>query len=177
MDWILKLIEYPEYADRWQLRWEFFQKYVNQQDIGNAAKYARMTLESLSLAKKPNGTSDSDWQQTLTKVKQQCNLLIAMDAYKQKKYADAITSYENVLKIDRRQDIPHYYIGLSLWNLKKVEEAIDSFARCVVLEGEMGNQAKEHLENLYKPLHNQSTVGIEKVYRKARKDLGISESV
>jgi tetratricopeptide (TPR) repeat protein len=98
-----------------------------------------------------------------------------MNAYEQKKYADAITSYENVLQIDRLQDIPHYYIGLSLWSLNKVEEAIDSFARCVVLEGEMNDQAKEHLEGLYKRLHNQTTIGIEKVYRKARKDLGISE--
>ena len=82
----------------------------------------------------------------------------------------SINSFKEALKA-QRFDSAYYYIGLSLWKLDKVEEAIDSFARAVVMKGEVQDQAKERLEQLYKALHNNTTIGIEKVYKKAGTEL------
>ena len=48
---------------------------------------------------------------------------------------------------------------------------INAYACAIVEGGEVGKKAKDNLEKFYKYLHNDTTVGIEKVYNKA-KELG-----
>ena len=93
-----------------------------------------------------------------------------MSQYEKEKYAESIKSLEQALKVERF-DAAYYYIGLSLWKLDKVEDAINSFAKSVALKGDTSPQAKEHLEKLYKAIHNNTLIGIEKVYRRAEAEL------
>jgi hypothetical protein len=54
------------------------------------------------------------------------------------------------------------------WKQDQIEEAMLSFARAELQGGEIAPQAKEKVEQLYKALHNNTTIGIEKIYKKAK---------
>ncbi|MGW8181528.1 MAG: hypothetical protein ACWGQW_22595, partial [bacterium] len=98
-----------------------------------------------------------------------------MQYYDQQKYSEAITFLQRALKAEQ-YDAAYYFIALSLWKLDKVEDAINSFAKAELLKGNMQTQAKENLEKLYKALHNNTTIGIEKVYKKAQTELAAAIS-
>jgi hypothetical protein len=40
-----------------------------------------------------------------------------------------------------------------------------------LLKGEFSEQAKEHLEKIYKAIHNNTTIGIDKLYKRAETEL------
>jgi hypothetical protein len=48
-----------------------------------------------------------------------------------------------------------------------VDDAMLSFAICARLGGDRAEQAKANLEKLYKAIHNNTLIGIEKIYNKA----------
>ena len=58
------------------------------------------------------------------------------------------------------------------WKLDKIEDAILSFARSELQGGDIAAQAKDKLEQLYKAIHNDTTIGIDKIYRKAKETPG-----
>jgi tetratricopeptide (TPR) repeat protein len=154
------------------MRMEFVNKYAAAGDLPKAAEYSKLALKSFEAAEKPAGTSDADWKKAENAVKYNCNWIIAQNLYGQEKYRQAIKGFETSLKF-KRSDEPYYYIGHSLWKVGEIEAAILSFAKAEVLSGKTSPQAKEHMVNLYKSLHNQTTIGIEKVYRRAKKELGL----
>jgi hypothetical protein len=59
------------------------------------------------------------------------------------------------------------------WQTKDPEGAIDSFAKCVVLNGQLAQRAKQYMEDLYKARHSNSLDGIDQVLAKAKSELGI----
>ncbi len=71
-------------------------------------------------------------------------------------------------------DEPYYYIALSKWQNKDAEGAVGAFAKVVVLSKNFAKKAQEYLEQLYKPLHNNTLDGLDQVLAKARAELGIS---
>jgi tetratricopeptide (TPR) repeat protein len=171
-EWTLKLFEYPEFAGDFGMRMEFVNKYAAAGNLPKAAEYSKLALASFEAAEKPAATSDADWKKAENAVKYNCNWIIAQNLYGQKKYSQAIKAFELTLKY-KRSDEPYFYIGHCLWKMDKIEEAILSFAKSEVLQGKTSPQAKEHLVSLYKALHNKTTIGIEKVYRRAKKELGL----
>jgi hypothetical protein len=54
------------------------------------------------------------------------------------------------------------------WEQKKVEEATITFAKAQLMGGDIAPKAKEKVEQLYKAMHNDTIIGIEKIYRKAK---------
>jgi len=166
-EWIHKLFEYPEYAGDFKLRMDYVEKYAKEKNLGKAAEYAALALKSLAAAKKPEGTADAEWRKVTTAVKRVCNWTIAMNHYEDQQYPQAIKSLEEALKAEVF-DGAFYYIGLSQWKMEQIEDATVSFAAAQLLKGEFESQAKEHLENLYKALHNNTLIGIDKVYKKAQ---------
>jgi len=137
-------------------------------------------LKSLETTKKPDGVSEADWRKTVTSVKRSCYYFIGVNYYDQDKYTEALKSMEQVLTIDNKFDWPYYYIGLSQEKIAYsksdydlMETAIISFAKAVLLKGEAASEAKERLERLYKPAHNNTLVGVERRYAKAAQELGV----
>lgn len=171
-EWTLKLFEYPEFAGDFSMRMQFVDKYAGQGNLSKAAEYSRLALKSFDASEKPAETSDADWKKAENSVKFNCNWIIGQNYYSQENYSQAIKQFEQALKY-KRSDEPYFYIGHSLWKMDMIEEAILSFAKAEVLNGKTSAQAKEHLESLYKALHNKTTIGIDKVYRRARQQLGL----
>ena len=175
LEWTEKLFAYPEYDGAFGLRWLFVDKYMKEKKLDKAAQYAQLALKSLDVAKKPESTPDAKWKEDVTAVRRGCYFTIGLNYYEREKWDQAIKSIQQALKVERFA-AGYYYIGLCQWKLDQVEDAILSFAKAETLKGEVAPQAKEHLEKLYKALHNNTTIGIDKVYDKAKKELGISPS-
>lgn len=67
-----------------------------------------------------------------------------------------------------KYDQGYYEIGLCMDKQKKVDEASLYYAMAELTGGESAPKAKARLEILYKALHNDTLVGINKVYTKAK---------
>jgi tetratricopeptide (TPR) repeat protein len=171
-EWHLKLLEYPEFNDNFHLRWILVEENANKGDLIKAALYAEQTIKSLALAKKPAGTSDADWTKTTKGVEKGCYDVIGRNQIAQKRYTQAIETFQKAIKVER-YDGAYYYIAQSYWNMNQVDEAIDYFAMAELLKGPMEAQAKKHCSDLYKSQHNGLDTGIDKVYRRAKATLGL----
>lgn len=168
-EWAQKLFAYPEFAGDYGLRYGFVQKFVDQKDYPKAAEYAQMTLKSVDASKKPDATPQADWDKEIQSVKRACQFIIGMNQYQQDKFDEAIASFQTALRAEKFAE-GFFYIGLSEWKLNKIDEAMLAFARAEKMGGPLASQAKEHLESLYKSIHNNMTIGIEKVYKKAAEE-------
>lgn len=84
----------------------------------------------------------SDAQQALQMIEQAnaaANLEKAVDAYTQKKYAEALTLVNGTLKTDPDNATAHYYKGLILNEQKQAEGAISSYRQAIRHNPEFGD--------------------------------------
>jgi len=180
-DMTLKLLDYPEYNDNVGLRMELVQKYAANQDLlPKTAHYAELALKSLAIAKKPDATTEADWNKYTTSVRRNCYHIIGMNYYEQKKCPEAIQSLQKALDAEL-YDAGYYYIGMCQWDLGKreqgnVEDAILSFAIAELLKGEFQARAKKNCEDLYRSQHNGNLTGIERNYKQAQAVLNSRKS-
>jgi len=180
-EWNEKTFSDPKYAmGEFKQRVDKMEGFVKEKNFAKAAESAHLVLKSLETTKKPDGVSEADWRKTVTSVKRSCYYFIGVNYYDQDKYTEALKSMEQVLTIDNKFDWPYYYIGLSQEKIAYsksdydlMETAIISFAKAVLLKGEAASEAKERLERLYKPAHNNTLVGVERRYAKAAQELGV----
>jgi tetratricopeptide (TPR) repeat protein len=167
-DMILKLLDYPEYNDNVGLRMELVQKYAaDKSQLPKAAQYSELALKSLAIAKKPDATTEAEWNKYTASVQRSCYHLIGINYYEQKMYPQAIQALEKALDAEL-YDAGYYYIGMCQWEQGSVDDAILSFAIAELLKGEHQASAKKHCEDLYKSQHNNTLTGIERWYKKAQ---------
>jgi len=169
-EWTQKLFGYPEFDGSFELRMVFVAKYLDQKKFDKAAEYAQMALRSLDAAKRPDTVSEAKWREDSSQVRRVCNFVIGMNHYEKEQWKEAITALLKALNAEKF-DAGFYYIGICQWRQNDVEPAMLSFAKAELLKGEMKTQAKEKLEMLYKGLHNNTTIGIEKIYKRAENEL------
>jgi tetratricopeptide (TPR) repeat protein len=166
LEWIEKVLEYPEHASDFALRYDLVQYYVNKKDYAKAAEYARMTLKATELVQQPS----AETQARIRAVRNACYHLIGMNQYEGGKYEEAIKSFQQALKAESYGE-GYYFIGLCQRNLDLIDDAMVSLAKADLSGGEVAPKAKEYLEKLYKALHNDTLIGIEKIYRKAKEQI------
>jgi tetratricopeptide (TPR) repeat protein len=172
-EWALKLMEFPEFNDNFEIRLPFVIKYAQADNLTKAAEYAEMTLKALDLAKRPEATPVAKWNEVVASVRLDCSNIIAMNDYGKERYAQAVQAFEKVLKI-KQSDQAYYYIGMCWWKLGDVSDntTILAFLKAELLGGEFSAKAKDNAESLYKNNHGGNLTGIEKLKRRAAADLG-----
>jgi hypothetical protein len=170
LEWTQKLFSYPEYDSAFGLRMVFVEKYQKENKLDKAAEYARLALKSLDAAKRPDSTPEAKWKEETRAVRRACLFTVGLDYVGRKNCPQAIKYLQETLKIEQ-VGAAYFYIGQCQWHSDSIPEAMNSFAKCATLKGEFATQAKDSLEKLYKALHNNTLVGIEKVYTKAEKEL------
>ncbi len=143
--------------------------YVQKKDLPKASEYAARVMEALG-EKVPAGVQEAAWNQSRAFAFG----LMGANAYQKKDYPKTIEYYEKAAKFAPNSDEPYYYIALSKWQNKDAEGAVGAFAKVVVLSKNFAKKAQEYLEQLYKPLHNNTLDGLDQVLAKARAELGIS---
>lgn len=135
--------------------------YGGKRDIVNSAKYYNILLKAFP----GSGPQGLDWNST----KIAAYTTLAMKAqYVDKNYDAAIKEYLSVLKLNPKHDASHFGIGMSHWKLQQLEEAMDAFAKAVVIGQTRAAKAREYLEQIYKPRNNNSVEGLDARLEKAR---------
>lgn len=163
IQWIGTVLKFPEHDADFRLRYDLMQFYAGNKDMVKATEFARATLKAADLVKDPG----EDTQKALRATRHQANHVIGVTLYDQEKYEEAIPAFQKAIKAEKYAD-GYYWIGMCQWAQKKVEEAILTFAKAEQQGGDIAPKAKDKLEQLYKALHNNTTIGIEKVYRRAK---------
>ncbi len=161
--WAEKLFKMPEFEKDYMLRYSYVMKFSAENDLHRAAEYARLTLQSADLIKQPDGKTEEQ----LSQVRRACHHVIASDLMEKGKFADAIASFKEAIAAEKYGE-GYYKIGQCLENLKQIEDAMLYYAKAVLLGGEYSDKAKIRLELLYKALHNDTLIGIDKIYNKAK---------
>jgi tetratricopeptide (TPR) repeat protein len=163
LEWIQTVFKYPEFDANFALRFDLVQFYVKENDFAKAAEYAQLTLKSADLVQQPS----AETQKQLRSVRHICYDIIGRSLYEKEKYAEAIKAFRQAIK-EENYGAGDYYIGLCQRNLEQIDDAMVSLAKAELQGGEVAPKAKEYLEQLYKALHNNTTIGIDKIYRKAK---------
>lgn len=133
-----------------------------------ASKFSKQCIKALQGAKKPEGVADDAWKSYTATAYGSCYAIVGNVAYEQKDYGTAVANLENSVKFVPRNDLAYYYLGLSYWQLNKVDIAMLNLAKAYLLRGKSSSAAKQHLDNLYKSTHHQSLVGQERVIARAK---------
>jgi hypothetical protein len=165
-EWAEKLSKMPEFEDDYMLRFDLVMRYSKGKNLAKAAEYAQLTLKAADLA----GQSDTKTNEQLRKVHRACHHVIASNLVEKRNFPEAVFAYKEALK-DERYGEGYYGIGLCLDNQREIEEANLYYAMADLMGGETAPKAKARLETLYKALHNNTLVGIDKVYQKAKESL------
>jgi tetratricopeptide (TPR) repeat protein len=166
IEWADKLFKMQEFDTDYKLRYDFVTMYMGSNNYPKATEYARLALKSADLVESP----DAKIADELRILRRGSNHVIGMHMMEQDKWQEAIEAFTRALKAER-YDLGYFYIAMCLENQKKVEEAMVEYAKAELQRGEVEAKAKERLELLYKALHNDTTIGIDKKYRQAKEEL------
>ena len=141
---------------------EFLARYYRSKgDISNSAKYYNLLLKAFP------GGGPKGWDWNSTKISAY-SMRAAKAYYVDKNYDAAIKEHLAVLKLNPKHDESHLAIGMSHWKLQQLEEAMDAFAKAVVIGQTKAAKAREYLEQIYKPRNNNSVEGLDARLEKAR---------
>ena len=163
VEWCETTYTYPEYSMDYTLRYEILRKYIDAGNMAKATEYANKTLKVLDAAQAP----DAAGKKVMRTIRRECYQILAINYFESQKYNEAIKYFDLALKIEKYQD-GFYYIAQCYWRLGNPEKAHDYFAAAEILGGNMTDRAKELKEELYKALHNNTLIGIEKVHKRAQ---------
>ena len=163
-EWAEILFQMPEFKDDFLLRYEYALIYYNERNLPKAADYAKLALKSVDRIK----LSDEKQLEQLQQVHRACHHIIATSLADKGHYSEAISEYEQAIEVKKYSD-GYYGIGRCFDNTKNIEEAMLYYAAADLMNGDKDPKAKERLEVLYKALHNDTLIGIDKIYSKARK--------
>jgi tetratricopeptide (TPR) repeat protein len=144
---------------------------AEKKQLGQAAAFAQKIIPILETAPKPDATTAEAWKEYTNKELSRAWSLIGESHYEKEKWKDTMAAYQKVLKYSPKNDLAFYRIGLCHWKLDDPDSAIENFAVAHVINGNFTKQAYEYLERLYKALHNNTTVGLNRVLDQARKQI------
>jgi tetratricopeptide (TPR) repeat protein len=145
------------------------QIYIQKQDVNAATDLLSKVLDVYG-DKVPASLQEAQWNPTRAFAYG----VIAQGIYAKKDYPKALELYEKVLKFDPKRDDAHYFVGMSKWQSKDTEGAMEPFAKCMVLNKTYAKKAQQYLEQIYKARNKDSLDGLDKILAKAKADLGIS---
>ncbi len=175
MEWALKTMSLSPDNIAYQL--EFIPKlskiHTDQKQLDKAAVLQQKMLVALDKATKPATTSDAEWKDYLSREKGRAWQVIGENLFQKDKWQESINAYTKAATFIKKNDFAYFRIGTCHWRLNDPDSAIENFARAYVINGEVAKSSYEYLEKLYKSIHNQSTVGINKVLDEAKKELGV----
>ena len=166
IEWSETLSKMPEFKNDYMRHFDLAMRYWKTNNLAKAVENAKLTIQAVD----PDKQSDAKVRDHVRKVHRVCHHIIASDLVGKKDFVDAITSYKEAL-VDEKYGEGYYGIGLCLDNQKAIEEANLYYAMAELMGGESAPKAKARLEALYRALHNNTLVGLDKVYQKAKESM------
>ena len=151
--------------------------YRGQKDTARAAQYYGMLLDAYPTGI-PQGWETARWNG----LKANAHMVRATNSYLNKNFEAANQDYYQSLKYAPENDAAYLYMGLGFWKLssgledparlEQLNQAVTAFARAVAMAGPNQAKARQYLEQVYKPLNNNTLDGLDKVLEKAEADVG-----
>jgi tetratricopeptide (TPR) repeat protein len=154
-----------------EILYELTRRYSARQQTNKAVKYARMCLKALPNAKKPAGVSEENWKNIINAAYTTAYHAVGFAAYQNQDYSGAVKNFSDSIKYYKKNDVAYYYMGISYWQMNKLEPAMLNLAKAYVLKGSAAGEAKKYLEQLWRNSHRNSLTGIERVIQRAQQDL------
>jgi len=136
--------------------------YKAQNDIPKALSYYNQALGAFSAGSPEYKT-----------MKGTIGTIEGTQAFKSGNFEGAVSSFNQVISVDPKNDGAYLYLGLSYWRLQKLPEAQSAFAKATVLGKGTSAKAREYLLQIYKPLNGGSEEGLDKVLAEAKTALGV----
>jgi tetratricopeptide (TPR) repeat protein len=147
---------------------EMMRQYAVNENKEQELKYANKCLQVLPTAKKPEGFSDKDFKGVVSNTYATAYGIIGANDFENNRFRETITNLENSIKYYKTNGGAYYRLGMSYWQLSKIAEATQNFAKCVVLKQDMAAQAKKQLEKIWSSTHKNTLDGLDKLYDFAR---------
>ncbi len=167
IEWADKVLQTPEYAGYYWIPYEFVQKYSESKNTKEAIVWIKKTFKAADAAK----DLTPQQQEELTTVRNIGTLMIAQQLIEDQKWDPAIKALNDALKY-KKSCTAFLNIGLAKWKQGKGDDAMDSLAKAELMNEEScSKEAKKHLETLYSSQHNDTLVGIKKLYDRTREDM------
>jgi tetratricopeptide (TPR) repeat protein len=143
--------------------------YIKKQQTGKAIELLAKVINVYG-DKVPPGVPQESWNAT----KAIYYGAVASESYGKKDYNKAMQLFGKLLQVAPKRDDAYYFIGMCKWQNKDQLGAIESFAKCVVLQKQYAAKAQTYLEQLYKAEHSDSLDGLDEELAKAKSSLGIN---
>jgi len=154
---------------------EFVTKHMliqaEKKQLGQTATHAQKLLTLLEKAPKPASVTDKEWKEYIAKESERALTFIGESYYEKEKWKETLATYQKVLKLHPQSQLAYYRIGICQYKLDDPDTAIENLALAHVLEGSYSKSAYGYLETLYKAMHNNTTVGLNRVIDQARKQV------
>jgi len=150
-----------------------FRFYIDRKKNDEAMKYAEAFMTTLPDMKKPDRFPANEWPEYKDGNLADAYFLKGENAFHRKDYKKALPLFEKVLTYDPRRDGAWAYMAYGRWHSGDPQTAMLDFARCDAMQGQMAPKCLEELEKIYSKYHNDTTIGIKNIYRKA----GVSQPV
>ncbi len=157
--------------DNHEILFELTRRFGAVQNNAQAAKYAKMAVKAMQEAKMPEGTSPDSWKSYQTNVFATCYTVIGIVAFENRDYNAAATNLESSIKYYKGNDQAYYNLGMTYWQLAKIDMAMLNLAKAYVMNKTTSRAAKQNLDNLYKSTHQQSLAGEERIIARAQAEL------
>jgi tetratricopeptide (TPR) repeat protein len=171
VEWTDTALKSSEFETDFVTHLELVQFYVGEKNSAKAIEYAQAALKAADLVKDPA----VETKQRLLKVRKACYDTIGKILIEQDKYEEAVKAFQQAHGLEKSGE-SCYFIAYCLRMQKNVDDAMLWYARAEQNGGEFAPKAKENLEQLYKALHNNTLIGIEKIYRKAQSQTDTAEA-
>ena len=173
-EWALKAIDALEPSQSFQFVEEIRASAARAENWGQAARYARKTLDFLSKMERTPNASEAEWNSWVRKQRAISYLLLGRNAYEGQNWARAVVNYQRVIRNARDRNLrgeAHYYIGMSNWKESRLQPAMAAFACGAAQRGSPHAGACDgYLIRLYKSTHNDSTAGLEEFKKRVKGD-------
>ena len=152
-------------AETYQIVAELTNIYVGKKQWKQASEYGRKTIRAFSAIKKPQGTSQAEWDKYVKMQTAIAHGAVGRNAAESRNWGGAISSYNRALRNTSSRGLrgeAYFYIGMGRWQQNRIDDAMKAFARGSVQRGAPhAKHCRKHLEQLYKSTHNDSLAGIE----------------
>jgi tetratricopeptide (TPR) repeat protein len=122
-----------------------------QKRLAKAEQYCQKVLELLLTATKPEGVTDEIFQKEKNMSAAFAHSGLGLVAFRRGKFADAISDFEQSVKLDPQPDPVNYYLlGLSDERASHFDDAVAAFTKCSTIPGGMQATCTQNIEEAKK---------------------------
>jgi tetratricopeptide (TPR) repeat protein len=122
-----------------------------QKRLAKSEQYCQKALDILPTITKPESISDDAFLKMKNQVSAMAYSGLGVVAFRRGKYPDAITDFEQSVKLDPQPDPVNYYLlGVANQKTSHFDDAVSAFDKCAAMPGGMQTTCKQNSDEAKK---------------------------